>query len=366
MSSPSRREFMLQAAALAAAPFISAGVTPVHAATSGRKLGVALCGLGGLSANQIAPALQKTSYCRLAGVITDSPAKARQWKSQYGIPERNIYGYETMQGLADNPDIDVVYVVTPNALHADHTIRAAKAGKHVFCEKPMEISVEKCQQMIDACKSAGRMLGIAYRCQFEPHHLECMRIARAREFGDLRVVEANFGFPIGDPKQWRLRRALAGGGSLMDVGIYALQATRYITGEEPMLVSAIETKTDPVKFSEVDESIAWQAKFPSGVIANCSSSFNTSGLGRLRANAQRGWFELDPAYNYNGIRGRRSDGKEIRLPEVDQFAAEMDDFAQCILNNKPTWVSGEEGLRDVKILMAIYESIKTGGVIKLA
>lgn len=365
MSSPSRREFMLQAAALAAAPFINAGVAPVHAATPGRKLGVALCGLGGLSTNQIAPALQKTSYCRLAGVVTDSPAKAREWKSRYAIPERNIYGYDTMQGLADNPDIDVVYVVTPNALHADHVIKAAKAGKHVFCEKPMEVSVAKCQQMIDACKAAGRMLGIAYRCQFEPHHLECMRIARAREFGDLKVVEANFGFAIGDPQQWRLRRSLAGGGSLMDVGIYALQATRYVTGEEPVLVSAIETKTDSVKFSEVDESIAWQAKFPSGVIANCSSSFNTSGLGRLRANAQHGWFELDPAYNYNGIRGRRSDGKEIRLPEVDQFAAELDDFAQCILNGKPTRVSGEEGLRDVRILMAIYESVKTGGAVKL-
>jgi predicted dehydrogenase len=361
-----RREFLRTTSIAAmAAPFAGSFGLTARAAESDRKLGFALVGLGSLSDNQIAPALQKTKNCRLAGIVTGTPAKAERWKSRYNIPDKNIYNYDTMEQLADNPDIDVVYVVTPNALHADHTIKAANAGKHVLCEKPMEVSSEKCQQMIDACKKAGRQLAIAYRCQFEPNHLECIRLAREKVFGDLRIIEAGFGFGIGNPNQWRLKRALAGGGPLMDVGVYALQTTRYLTGEEPVLVSALETTTDPVKFKEVEESVVWTLKFPSGVIANCSASYKVGGLNKFTARADRGSFGLDPAYNYGGIRGRRSDGTEINFQATDHFAAEMDDFAQCILDNRPTKVPGEEGLRDVKIMTAIYESAKTGKAVKL-
>src|SRR5882762_11531284 len=182
-----RRKFVMQAAAVAAAPFISTSVTRALAAASKKKLNFALCGLGSLSTNQIAPALQKTKNCRLAGIITGTPAKAEKWKAQYNIPDKNIYNYETMHRLADNPDIDVVYVVTPNALHAEHTVKAAQAGKHVLSEKPMEVSVKKCEEMIAACRDAGRKLAVAYRCQFEPHHLECMRLAREKVFGDIKI-----------------------------------------------------------------------------------------------------------------------------------------------------------------------------------
>jgi predicted dehydrogenase len=362
----SRRQLILSGAAIAASSFISTRVTRALAQDSRRKLGFAICGLGSLSTNQIAPALRKTQHCRLAGVVTDSPEKAKRWQAQYGIPDKNVYTYDTIAKMADNPDIDVLYIVTPNALHLEQTVAAAKAGKHVFCEKPMEISIERCQQMIDACKTAGRKLGVAYRCQFEPHHLECMRLAREKVFGELKVIEAGFGFKIGDPDQWRLKRALSGGGALMDVGIYALQATRYISGEEPIEVTAIETKTDPEKFKEVDESIVWQSRFPSGLVANCSTTYAASGLGHVRAHAQNGWFGLDPAYNYSGIRGERSDGKPLAFASGDQFAVQMDEFAGCILENVPSKVSGEEGLRDVRIMMAIYESARTGRAVKLA
>lgn len=366
MKTQPRRKFIFQTAAFAAAaPFISTSVTRALAQASEKKIGFALCGLGNLSTNQIAPAIAKTRNCKLTGIITGTPSKAETWKAQYNIPDKNIYNYDTMNRLADNPDVDVVYVVTPNGLHAEHTVKAAKAGKHVYSEKPMETSPEKCQQMIDACKAANRMLGVGYRCHFEPHHIECMRLAREKVFGDVKIVEAGFGFPIGDPTQWRLKHALSGGGALMDVGIYALQATRYVTGEEPILVSAIETKTDPVKFKEVDESVVWQTKFPSGAVAYCSTTYKVAGIGRYTAYAEEGWFGLEPAFNYGGIRGRRSDGKELKFERVDQFAAEMDDFAECIRTNKPTKVPGEEGLRDVKIMTAIYESIKTGSAVKL-
>jgi predicted dehydrogenase len=366
VSTQSRRKFVLQAGAVAVAPLIITSLTRAAAKAANKKLGFAICGLGELADTQIAPALQKTEHCRLTGIITDNPTKAQAWQAKYGIAAKNVYSYDTMDKMGGNSDIDVVYVVTPNALHLDHSLKAFASGKHVFCEKPMEITVERCQQMIDAAKAAKRKLSVAYRCQFEANNLECIRIARAKEFGELRLIEASACVPKTESNQWRLKRALSGGGALMDLGIYALQATRYITGEEPVLVSAIETKTNPIKYAEVDETVVWQAKFPSGVLAYCSTSFESVQIARVRAIAERGWFELDPAFDFSGIHGRRSDGKDIALPSGDQFAAEMDDFARCIQNDEPSKVSGEEGLRDVKIVTAIYESIKTGSVVQLS
>ena len=230
----------------------------------------------------------------------------------------------------------------------------------------MEVSTERCQAMIAACRKAGRQLAIGYRCQFDPAHLECFRLGREKVFGNVKLIDASFGFPIGDPKQWRLDRALSGGGPLMDVGIYALQSSRLITGEEPVLVSAVETKTDPVKFSSVEETMTFELRFPSGVIAHLGTSFNIAGLNHCTPLAERGSFGMDPAYNYGGNKAWRSDGKLFVTEPVDQFAAEMDDFAQCIINGTRTKVPGEEGLRDVRILMAAYESARTGKTVSLA
>jgi len=363
MNSPlfSRRDF-LKTTALAAAGLPLVGA---RAAEPERKLGFALCGLGGFSTHALAPAFRETKFCRLAGIITGSPDKAARWKAQYDIADHCIYNYDTMPKLADNPDIDVVYVVTPNALHAESTIKAAKAGKHVLCEKPMEVSVEKCQQMIDACHTAKRLLGIGYRLRFEPNNLECVRLAREKVFGELKLIEAGFGIALKDPSQWRFNRALAGGGPLLDVGVYALQAMRYLSGEEPVAVSAIQTVTDPAKFHDIEESISWQMKFPSGVIANGAASYRFNNLNHYTAYAERGSFGLDAAYGFRGLHGKRSDGKIIQLPDINQFATEMDDFAQCILENRPTRVPGEEGLRDVKIMTAIYEAARTGRTVKV-
>jgi predicted dehydrogenase len=363
----SRRDFFKTAALAAAAVPLGGLMAPAGRADEpARRLGFALAGLGNLSTHQIAPAFPATKHCRLAGIVTGTPAKAVKWQAQYGIPDQNIYNYDTMGRMADNPDIDVVYVVTPNALHAEHTIKAARAGKHVLCEKPMEVSSEKCQAMIDACKQAGKQLAIGYRLHFEPNNLECVRLARDKIFGRVKIIEASDGFRIGDPAQWRLKRALAGGGPLMDVGIYALQAARCLTGEEPAQVSAMTTVTDPVKFSEVEESIVWQMLFPSGVMAHCSSTYRVNGMSSYTAFAENGWFKLENAYGYGGQQGMRSDRQAINLPPVDHFATEMDKFAEGILNNQPTTVPGEEGLRDVRIMMAIYEAARTGGTVKLS
>jgi predicted dehydrogenase len=345
----------------------AAAQTPT--AASGKKLGFALVGLGSLSENQIAPALfQKTKLCKLSGLVSGHPDKAKAWAKKYGLPEKNIYNYENFDQIKNNPDIDVVYVVLPNSMHAEYTIRAAKAGKHVLCEKPMAISVKECDQMIAACKAAGRKLAIAYRLHFEPNNLELVRMARDKTLGAVKVIEASAGFHIDDPTQWRLNKALSGGGSLMDIGIYALQAARYISGEEPVSVSAQLSISDPIKFKPgVDESVLFSLKFPSGILANCSSSYAT-GLNRFRAHAERGWFEVSPALNYTGIKGRMTEKgvtKEFDIPSNDHFAAEMDDFSDCILNDKQTRVPGEEGRRDQRIIAAIYQSAASGRTVSL-
>ena len=367
MTDESRRRFLARSAAAAlVTPFISTMSTRARAQNSQKKIGFAICGLGGLSEHTIAPAFARSKHCRLTGLVTGSPEKARPWRTKYGIPQRSVYSYDTMHRMADNSDIDAIWVVTPNALHADHTIAAAKAGKHVICEKPLEVSVERCQQMIDACKAEKRLLATAYRCQFDPLHLECMRLARERTFGRIEIVEAGFAIDLGgDNDQWRLKHALSGGGALMDVGVYALQATRYITGEEPVLVAATETKTDRTRYSEVDETMVWTMKFPSGAVAYCSTSYKLSGIQRVRATAQNGWFEMDPAFGFSGNRGRRSDGRAMSFPDIDLFAAQLDDFAECIRENKPSKVPGEEGLRDVRIMLAIYEAARSGRSVAL-
>lgn len=218
--------------------------------------------------------------------------------------------------------------------------------------------------MIDACAGAGVKLSVGYRCRFEPHHVECIRLAREKVFGELRLIEAGFGFAIGDPRQWRLNKRLAGGGALMDVGLYALQACRVLSGREPLSVTAVETKTDDQKFKEVDETIVWSMKFPDGLIADCTTTYKVNGINRFRAMAENGWFGLDPAFSYGGLKGATSKGP-LAFEPTDHFAAEIDDFADCILNAKPSRVPGEEGRRDLKVIEAIYRSIDTGRAVTL-
>ncbi|MGB3586460.1 MAG: Gfo/Idh/MocA family oxidoreductase [Tunicatimonas sp.] len=322
------------------------------------RLGLALVGLGNYSNGQLAPALEQTEKCYLAGIVTGTPAKAEEWKQKYNIPDRNIYNYDNYDELIDNDDIDIVYVVLPNAMHAEYTIRAAKAGKHVITEKPMAISVNECQQMIDACNENSVKLAVGYRLHYEPFNQEIMRLAEEQVFGSLTSIENAFGFTIGDPTQWRLNYELAGGGALMDVGIYTLQAACYTSGEEPVSVVAEEFKTDMEKFSEVDETVNFTLTFPSGLKANCQTSYNKS-YNKLRADAENGWFELSPAYTYGPLAGETSNGP-MDFPQIREQAVHMDRFAECIMQDETIKTTGEMGIRDMKIIEAIYQSIEQG------
>lgn len=321
------------------------------------KLGVALVGLGNYSEKQLAPALQQTKHCYLAGIVTGSKTKADLWKAEYRLSDTDCFSYETFGDIRHNTNIDIVYVALPNAMHAEYVTKAARAGKHVICEKPMAVTVDECDRMIEACRKAGKMLSVGYRLHFEPHNKEAMRIGRQNVYGAVKLIEAEHG--LSEVKGWRLKKALAGGGPLMDVGIYCVQAVRYVTDLEPVAVTAQEGfKQDKEKFKDVEESITWQMEMPNGVIAKCTSSYSEK-QNRLRVEAERGWLQLSPAYSYAGIDGETSEGK-MNLPQVFQQALQMDHFAQCIREGKVSPVSCEEGRQDVKILEAIYKAMETG------
>lgn len=322
-----------------------------------KKLGVALVGLGNYATHQLAPALQETSRCYLSGIVTGTPAKAEMWKRQYKIPDKNIYNYSNFDKIADNKSINAVYVVLPNSMHHEFVIRAAKAGKHVFCEKPMALNVKECGEMITACKKAGVRLFVGYRLHSEPHHKAAMKFRTGGSSGIL-YVQSEFGFKIGDANQWRLKKSLAGGGAMMDLGIYAIQAARYSTGQEPVSVTAREYKTDDIKFNQVDETVTWQMEFPDGHVSNSYTSYSTP-ANRLYISTENRWFNLFPAYNYRGIQGSTNEGM-LELPDINQQAAQMDNFSKCIIDETPSDASGEEGLKDLKVIDAIYKAIESG------
>ena len=323
------------------------------------KLGIALVGLGNYATNQLAPALQQTEHCYVAGIVTGTPSKIDTWKSKYSIPDANVYNYQTFDSIKDNPDIDIVYVVLPNSMHAEYVIRAAKAGKHVISEKPMAMNVKECDDMIAACKKAGKMLSVGYRLHFEPFNLEMARLGTKKVYGNVKKMSAGFGFVAGDPNQWRLKKPLSGGGPLVDLGIYCIQGFCYTTGLDPISVTAQEgPKTDPQKFNGIEQSLTWQMEMPGGIICEGKTSYNDN-FNFLRAEAEKGIFELTSAFNYNGQRGNTPEGA-MNFPQVNQQAKQMDDFALALKNNRPTPVPGEMGKRDVRIIAAIYEAMNTG------
>lgn len=336
-----------------------------------KKVGYAMVGLGYYATRIIMPEFANCSRSRLTALVSGTPEKLTRFGEEYGIPERSRYSYANFDSIRDNPDVDVVYVVLPNSMHADYTIRAAKAGKHVLCEKPMAVSSAECEAMIAACKAAGRKLMIGYRSHFEPHNMLAMKLTRDGAFGKPTLVESDHGFSIGDPTQWRLKRALSGGGSLMDIGIYSVQALRYMSGEEPVSVTATEQTdhTDP-RFKEVEDRLEFTFGFPSGVTGKGLSTYS-SGHNSIKLTGDKGWVEMAPATGYSGhqmwtsARGKDKAVEPPKAPWPNQFVGQLDHMADCVLTGREPIVAGEEGLRDLRIMEAIYRSAKEGRTINL-
>lgn len=327
-----------------------------------KKLNVALVGLGRY-ANYMAEGIAVSKHCKVAGIVTGTPSKIPVWRKKYNIPEKNVYNYETFDQIADNKDIDVIYVILPNAMHMEYVIRAAKAGKHVIVEKPMAISAAECEEMIAACKKAGVLLAVGYRLHFEPYNMEMMRLGQQKVFGEVKHVSAALSYnTVGaGPNDWHVVKKLSGGGPLTNLGVYCIQGARYVMGQEPVSVTARFGKvTHRDIFKEVEESIYWQMEFPNGAFADCSTSY-TSFSDYLMAAAENGHFELSPAISYGPFVGKSSNGP-MDFPETNQLQVQMDSLAPYFLNNKPLpeHISGLEGLKDLKVIDAVYEAARTG------
>jgi predicted dehydrogenase len=332
----------------------------------GPVLKVAIMGLGSYG-TRVADAMQDCKLAKLTGVISGTPAKIKAWQSKYNIPEKNCYNYDNFDQVKNNPDIDAVYVITPNALHKDQVIRAARAGKHVICEKPMAINARDAQEMVDACKAANVKLLIGYRMHFEAKTLAIVNMRMNNEFGKIQFFQGLSGFRIGDPGQWRLTKNLAGGGAMMDIGIYSINGARYMVGEEPVWVTAQETKTDPQKFKEgVDETITFQMGFPGGAIASCLSTYSMNDLDKFYLVGEKGFAEMQPSTGYGPIKGRTHQG-ELTHPHITHQTVQMDEMSAMILQGKKPVVpvDGEEGVKDMKIIDAIFQAVKSGGKVTL-
>ncbi|PTY04215.1 glucose-fructose oxidoreductase [Opitutaceae bacterium EW11] len=331
-------------------------------APANKKLGVALVGLGNYSQSMLGPSLRETRWCELRGIVSGSPEKRSTWARDFSLPAANVYDYEHFDQIADNPDIDIVYIVLPNFLHAEYTIRAARAGKHVICEKPMAMNPEECRQMIAACRGANRQLSIGYRLRFDPFHLEAMRIGQEKVFGPIKLIEASLGFNYPNPQSWRFKIKEGGGGAIMDLGVYCVEAARYLTGENPVRVTAQAYTFEKDRFIEIPESYHFQMEFPNGAISTHTVSYS-SYVDRLYAASSqgRGWIELEPAFQGGAQApiGRTHEGS-LNIARVNQTTVQMDDFARCIIEGRSTRVSGEEGLADMTVIAAIKDAVLTG------
>ncbi len=360
-----RREFLQKLAVGSGAlaiPELHRGLFPAD-----KILGIALVGLGNYATHQLAPALQHTQRCRLVGLVTGTPEKAKTWSAKYRIPEKNIYNYQNFDEIRNNPDIDIVYVVLPNSMHAEYTIRAAKAGKHVICEKPMALNVQECEAMIRACAENRVQLSIGYRLYFEPHHLEMRRLGTQKILGNVKMMESSLGFSMANPKVWRLNKAMGGGGAIMDLGVYCIQGARRTVGELPESVTAQGFVLDKSVFKDIYEGMTFQMNFPGGAVSNSTTTYS-SYVDRLYATTGGKWFELNPSYNATGAGGRFSDDQirpfELKTKAFQQID-QMDDFADCIAAKRTSSASGEEGLIDLKIIEAIKQSADTGRKVRL-
>lgn len=345
---------------------LAAQALPLAAQGQERMIGYCVIGLGRI-ADHFLRGVAQSSTSKITGLVSGHRDKAERIAQQYGVPKSSIYTYEDMDRFRENKSIDAVYVALPNSMHAEYTIRSAKAGKHVLCEKPMSVAVSESEAMIAACKANNVKLMIAYRLHYEPITLKTIQLIRDGAIGKVQVIDSSFGFNIA-PDEWRSTKALGGGGPLMDVGIYCLNAARYLTGEEPEKFTAVATTIDhDGRFNDVEENLSWTMRFPSGTVASCSTTYGAPMPGYYKVFGSKGWLEVTPfgyqdqhlrASYTTGGRGTPATTIDETNPEPDpkQFERQADHFSRCILENKTPDTPGEEGLKDMQHIQSIYRA----------
>jgi glucose-fructose oxidoreductase len=367
MTAPvSRREVIKTISIAGAAVLLSPNTLLSACMAKKEKLGVALVGLGYYSTDLLAPALQQTKHCYLAGIVTGTSSKAEAWKKQYNLPDKNLYNYSNFDEIANNSEIDVVYVVLPPSMHHEFVIRSANAGKHVWCEKPMALTEQECREMIDACRKNKRSLAIGYRLQHEPNTQEYRRIVQQKLLGNVQKVNCAAGYRESRTNHWKQKKEM-GGGALYDMGVYPIQGARMGTGMEPIAVVSAKTSTTRPEIYKngLDETAIATLEFPGGVLADIKTSF-AENINWLNINCEKGEIKMAPYSAYAGVQGFSPLGKINHHYQIPyQQAKQMDDDAKAIIEGKPMLVPGEEGLRDIRIVEAIYKAAATGQRVSL-
>ena len=347
--------------------FAAAAVNPnsMIRAVQQKPVGWAILGLGSYATYQIMPAFAHCANSKLVALISGHEEKLSRLGDQYGIPNTHRYTYDAMDAIRNNPDIDVVYVITPPSTHPEFAVRAAKLGKHVCSEKPMAPTEKDCQRMIDACRKAGKLLQIGYRCHYEAHNLWAIKACRSGELGKILSIKSDHGFNIGHGL-WRTQKALAGGGSMMDIGIYSLNALRYLSGEEPVSVkSTISNPPNDDRFVDVEDTVDFELTFPSGLVGHGTSGYSwRQGKNRFEIVGTKHTLTAEPATAYEGDR-LTLDGVEVPVVPNNQWATQIDHMSDRIRHGGKVATPGQEGQRDIRIIQAIYDSAATGKTIKL-
>ncbi|HEX4810669.1 MAG TPA: Gfo/Idh/MocA family oxidoreductase [Bryobacteraceae bacterium] len=333
-----------------------------HTQEPGRKVGYCIVGLGRISMQHFMPACKMSQHSQVTALVSGHRDKAEKMAAEYNVPTDSIYSYENYDEIRNNKNIDAVYIALPNSMHSEYTIRAANALKHILCEKPMATTVKDCQAMIASAKAANRKLMIAYRCQYEPVNTRAVQMIRDGKIGKIEAIESANGFyeVMGE---WRLDRKLAGGGPMMDVGIYSLNACRYLTGEEPTRLEGYSSVIDhDGRFETVEENLSWTMKFPSGAVASCNTTYGANMPGFYRVHGSKGIIHLEPAFAYQGLHLKAEIKGESPIDDLNtdkdpaQFVMEADYFSDCVLNDKEPKSNGEEGLRDMQLIAKVYQS----------
>jgi predicted dehydrogenase len=328
-----------------------------------RKVGFAVVGLGSIAQGSVLPVFSRSKKARLVAVVSRNRNKAAHVARNFKAPA--FYSLEEYAACLANPEVEAIYVATPQGEHAPLTIQAAQAGKHVLCEKPLAATVEQSAQMVQACRRNNVLLMTAYRKYFEPGTRFLKKLIQAGEFGRIDVIHTAFSelHVPGKSLEWLLDPELAGGGPLMDLGIYCVNTSRRLAGEDPVEVSAQEWKHDALRFQQVEEGITFRMRFPSGLVVQGSSSYGAVLSSFIYIQGTKGWASMAPAFDFNEprrligtIRGRDID-RQFKV--IDEFALELDAFASAIRNRRKIEPDGEQGHRDMIILQAIYESARS-------
>ncbi len=329
------------------------------------KVRYAVVGLGHIAQAAVLPAFRNVDNAELTALVSGDPEKNRVLGQRYGIG--NTYSYEQFDECVKSGEVDAVFIALPNDLHREYTVRAAHAGVHVLCEKPMAVTHADCEEMIGACEENNVKLMIAYRLHFEEANLKAVEIAQSGKLGDLRVFNSVFAMQV-KPGNIRVE-AEHGGGPLYDIGVYCINAARYIFQDEPVEVIASSSDGSDERFREVDETTSAVLKFPNGRLAAFTSTFNAPSVQQYTVVGTKGVLRVDPAFDYAADLKHylTIDGKteETVFPKRDHFAAELTYFADCVLSDKDPEPDGWEGMADVQIMEAIVKSAQSGAAVKL-